>query len=275
MSTITFFIALALYMLSSGCFLFSIGRDNKRLLRGGLIFSGLGMFFHSLSLVSRGLQEGHIPIDNLFGTLSFLSWSIILLYFISYLKYRGKALASFALPLATLILLLAAFSSRAFRELPPSWQNWWLGFHVMSILLAYAAFGLAFIGSVMYLLQERQLKIKSPGILYRWLPSLEKLEDINHKTITAGFALLTFGIIIGFIWARKEPDSGWRWGEKETWSLITWLVYALLLHPRFNSTLRGRKIAYLCILGFGLVLFTFIGISLLFPGLHSFIGHEW
>ena len=223
MSTITFFIALALYMLSSGCFLFSIGKDNKRLLRGGLVFSGLGMFFHSLSLIGRGLHEGHIPITNLFGTLSFLSWSIILLYFISYLKYRSRALASFALPLVTLILLLAAFSSRAFRELPHSWQIWWLGFHVMSILLAYAAFGLAFIGAVMYLLQERQLKIKSPGILYRWLPSLEKLEDINHKTITAGFTLLTFGIIIGFIWARKDPDSGWKWGEKETWSLITWL----------------------------------------------------
>ena len=127
--------------------------------------------------------------------------------------------------------------------------------------------------AVMYLLQERQLKIKSPGLLYRWLPSLEKLEEINHKAITIGFAFLTFGIIIGFFWARSVPVLDWSWGKKETWSIITWLVYAILLHIRLTSTLRGRKVAYLCILGFGFMLFTFIGISFLFPGLHSFIGN--
>ncbi|NOX96781.1 MAG: c-type cytochrome biogenesis protein CcsB [Nitrospirae bacterium] len=272
MSNITFFIALALYMLSSGCFIFSIGKDSKWLLRAGLISSLLGIGFHSFSLVVIGIQGGHIPITNLFEALSFLSWSLVLLFLISYLKYRSKALAGFALPLATIILLPAAFSSRAFQELPPFWQNWWLGLHGMSILLAYGAFGLAFISAIMYLLQERQLKIKSPGLLYRWLPSLERLEEINHKAITIGFAFLTFGIIIGLVWARKAQSTGWSWGGKETWTVITWLVYALLLHRRITSNLRGRKIAYLCILGFGLVLFTFIGVSLLFPGLHSFVG---
>ena len=102
------------------------------------------------------------------------------------------------------------------------------------------------------------------------LPSLQTLDDLNYLCLSLGFPFLTLGIITGSIWAEYAWGSYWNWDPKETWSLVTWLIYAALLHGRLTIGWRGRRAAYFSIIGFAVVLFTFLGVNLLLPGLHSY-----
>jgi cytochrome c-type biogenesis protein CcsB len=122
----------------------------------------------------------------------------------------------------------------------------------------------------MYLLMEKELKHKKMGAIFKRLPSLNVLDDINYRCLTIGFPLLTLGIITGSIWAEYAWGSYWSWDPKEVWSLITWLLYAALLHGRMTVGWRGRKAAILAIVGFCAILFTFLGVNLLLPGLHTY-----
>ena len=127
------------------------------------------------------------------------------------------------------------------------------------------------VSGVMYLVQERCLKSKKVGTRYYYrLPSLEVLDDVNYKSITVGFLFLTFGIIAGAIWLKGSKGVYLNSDPKVVWSLITWVLYSILLHVRYRSRMRGRKVAILSIIGFGLVIFTFLGVNFLLPGLHSF-----
>ena len=122
----------------------------------------------------------------------------------------------------------------------------------------------------MYLLQERELKKKRFGLFYTRLPSLEALDNLNNHCLAVGFPLLTLGIITGSIWAKQAWGTYWQWDPKETWSLITWFIYAALVHARLTVGWRGRKAAWLSIVGFLAVLFTFLGVNLILGGLHSY-----
>ena len=108
------------------------------------------------------------------------------------------------------------------------------------------------------------------GFLFKRLPPLNKLDEMNYRILTIGFPFLTLGIITGAVWANYAWGSYWSWDPKETWSLITWLVYAGILHGRLTVGWRGRRAAVFCIIGFGCVLFTFLGVNLLLPGLHTY-----
>ena len=126
----------------------------------------------------------------------------------------------------------------------------------------------------MYLVQEHQLKSKRIGAITQRLPSLKVLDDLNYQSLTYGFPLLTLGIITGAIWAEYAWGRYWNWDPKETWSLITWLFYAALLHQRLTVGWRGRKAAIMAIIGFLAVLFTFLGVNLLLSGLHTYINWQ-
>jgi cytochrome c-type biogenesis protein CcsB len=141
---------------------------------------------------------------------------------------------------------------------------------VIFAFLGNAIFTLTFCCSVMYLIQEHQLKSKKMGAITQRLPSLKVLDDLSYQSLTFGFPLLTLGIITGAIWADYAWGRYWNWDPKETWSLITWLLYAALLHQRLTVGWRGRKAAIMAIIGFMAVLFTFLGVNLLLPGLHAY-----
>lgn len=146
----------------------------------------------------------------------------------------------------------------------------WFGIHVGFAFLSYAAFALALLAGIGYLIHEALLKRKSLREFSLILPSLDTLDRINYRLISFGFLLLSLAIISGSIWARDAWGSWWNWDPKETWAFITWLVYAALLHLRLTSTFRGRKIAIISILSFGLVIFTYLGVNYFFKGLHIF-----
>ena len=119
----------------------------------------------------------------------------------------------------------------------------------------------------MYLIRKRERAEKSP--LISRLPSLRVLDELNYQLIMFGFLFLSAGIITGAVWANSAWGRYWGWDPKETWSLITWFIYATLLHAKLMRGWHGRRIAFLSILGFFAVLFTYFGVNLL-PGLHSY-----
>ncbi len=144
--------------------------------------------------------------------------------------------------------------------------------HLLCSLLSYVTFLIAFVTGVHFLVQERQLKRKTMGVLFHRLPALEVLDRINFLAIGIGFALLSVGMLCGLIWARVLLGHWWLGDPKEYLTVFLWLSYLVLWLVRLRSTLRGRRVALLSILGFSLVLFTFVGASWLAPSMHPYLN---
>ena len=219
---------------------------------------------------SYRLGFGHAPLSNLYESLIFFAWTIVLLYLIIERRYKFRIIGAFATPLAFLALAYASLSpniSDRIQPLLPALKSNWLIAHVIACFIGYAAFAIAFGISIMYLFKKRDSGGTS-GLLERF-PAPNVLEELNHQLVMLGFLFLSVGIITGAVWANSAWGRYWGWDPKETWSLITWFVYATLLHARMMRGWRGRKIAYLSIFGFAAVLFTYFGVNYL-PGLHSY-----
>jgi cytochrome c-type biogenesis protein CcsB len=228
-----------------------------------------GFVIHSIGIIVRYFEAGYIPLLNLHEGLSFLAWGIAGIFFIFYYKYKVGVLGAFVSPLSFILILSAfAFSSEIIK-LAPALQSFWRPIHVTFSFLGDAMFAVAALVGVMYLLQERQLKTKKMNVLYYILPSLDVSDRINYKCLTFGFPMLTIGIITGAIWVDSAWGTYWSWDPKETWSLITWFIYAAMLHGRLTTGWRGRKVAILSIIGFLAILFTFLGVNLILGGTHA------
>ena len=143
--------------------------------------------------------------------------------------------------------------------------------HMICSLLSYGAFLVAFLSGFLFLIQERQLKRKTMGLLFHRLPSLEMLDRLNFMAIGIGFALLSIGVACGLLEARVRFGHWWLGDSKESLTLLLWLSYLLLWVVRLRATLRGRRVALLSILGFSFVLFTFIGASWVMPSWHPYV----
>jgi cytochrome c-type biogenesis protein CcsB len=168
---------------------------------------------------------------------------------------------------------LAGLTDPNIKPLIPALQSNWLIAHVMTCFVGYAAFAVAAGMGVMYLVKSMNVekgKEKNKDSLLATLPSLNLIDDVTHKTIVFGFLWLSAGIITGAIWANSAWGTYWSWDPKETWSLITWFVYAAALHARFTRGWGGKRIAWLAIIGFVAVVFTYYGVNYLLSGLHSY-----
>ena len=170
-------------------------------------------------------------------------------------------------PVTFLVIGYAAMQSREVRELMPSLRSNWLGFHVSTAIIAYGAFGVCFVLSIIFLLRDR---MKESGFLAQHIPDKEKLDLISYRSASLGLLFLTFTIITGAIWAERAWGSYWSWDPKETWSLVTWLIYAAYLHLRLRRGWQGRAAAIFAVVGFVCVIFTYIGVNTLLPGVHSY-----
>jgi cytochrome c-type biogenesis protein CcsB len=234
------------------------------------MFLVIGVVLHAVGFVARYIAAGYTPITNLFESLSFFAMAIVAVFLVTELRYNLRILGSFIAPLGFVFSIFSAFQSGEVARLAPALNSYWLPIHVMLLFIGDAVFAVAFGAGIMYLLQEKEVKRKRMGAIFKRLPSLDVLDEINYKCLTVGFPLLTLGIITGSIWAEYAWGSYWSWDPKETWSLITWFLYAALLHGRLTVGWRGRKAAILAIIGFCAVLFTFLGVNLLLPGLHTY-----
>jgi cytochrome c-type biogenesis protein CcsB len=205
------------------------------------------------------------PLSNFYESLVFFSWCLAALALIFLSRYAEGFLGVVGGLLASLVLAYASLGvDSQIRPLMPALKSNWLLIHVITAFLGYAAFGLAFGAAVLYLAQGS--KKKSQG------PALPLLDRMIYRTAVIGFIFLTIGILTGAVWAETAWGRYWSWDPKETASLITWFIYAALLHARLVQGWQGRPIAWLAVAGFGAVLFTYIGVSFLLPGLHSYLN---
>ena len=242
-------------------------RDLLQRIGHGLMMVGFGV--HSLSLGYAVLQYGALPARNLHETLSIAGWSVVGVYLLFQYRLHLKILGIYAAPLATLIMAVSASRSGLAAPAKPLLASVWLSLHIITIFVGEAALALACGIGLLYLLQERAIKTKQPGFFFKRLPSLELLDNAGYACIIAGFGLHTLGLITGFVYARAVWGSFWSWDPKEVWSGITWLLYAVLMHQRLTVGWRGRRAAAMAIIGFAIVVFTFVGVNFLLQGHHS------
>ncbi|RLC28349.1 MAG: c-type cytochrome biogenesis protein CcsB [Deltaproteobacteria bacterium] len=245
------------------------GRVATWLSAGGLLIHSAGITLRWVT--SHRLGIGHAPFSNLYESLIFFGWAIMLLYLIMEWRTRNRSLGAFVTPLAFLAMAYASYApdiNDRIQPLIPALKSNWLIAHVITCFFGYAAFGLSFGLSIMYLL-KRLDRGEGKNIFLRLIPGKGILDELNYQMVVIGFLMLTLGIITGAVWAHSAWGSYWSWDPKETWSLITWFIYASVLHSRLVRGWQGKKIAILCFIGFSCVLFTYFGVNYL-PGLHSY-----
>ena len=265
-----FYASMALYLLSAiGYIMYFARPERKRIADASLWAASLGLVLHVIYFALRWAESGRIPVTSFFEAINALGMGIILVFLVMELRYRVPALGTFLLPLVLVLMLPAAFLSGGITGLNPILKSTWLGVHTSLAVLGDAAFAFAFIVSVMYLIQERQLKHRHLGAIFHRLPPLDVMDMIGYRALSIGWPLFTLGMVTGSIWAESAWGSYWSWDPKETWSLIVWALYLVLLHLRTIGW-RGRKMAWLSIVGFLFVLISFFVVSRAGTGRHSF-----
>jgi len=230
----------------------------------------IGFVIHLIYFIFRWFKAGYFPVTTLFESLSFFALVIVFFQFLIDFKYKVKGISIFSIFFATLLMLISLLFPFKIVEIPPILDSFWLPLHVFFAFLGNGIFAISCGISIMYLIQLKSIKSKKLSRSFFEMPSLETLDSLNYKCLTIGFPLLTIGIITGSIWASSAWGSYWSWDPKEVWSLITWLLYAALLHGRLNIGWRGKKAAIMSIIGFLVIVFTFLGVNILLPGLHSY-----
>ncbi|HEU4843740.1 MAG TPA: c-type cytochrome biogenesis protein CcsB [Burkholderiaceae bacterium] len=215
-----------------------------------------------------GTDVGHIPVSNLYEV--FILFSLITAMFYLYFeqRYATRQLGAFVLlvisaAIGFLLWYTVTRDASDIQPLVPALQSWWMKIHVPANFIGYGNFALAAMVSAAYLL-------KSSGHLVDRLPSLEVLDDVMYKAISAGFAFFTIATILGALWAAEAWGGYWSWDPKETWALIVWLNYAAWLHMRLMTGLRGRVAAWWALTGLIVTTFAFLGVNMFLSGLHSY-----
>ncbi len=232
------------------------------------VLGGLGG--HTLGLLLRwkesyALGIGHAPLSNFYESLIFFAWAVVMLYVIVEWRIKNRSLGVFVLPVAFLLMAFASLApniSDRIQPLVPALQSNWLTSHVVTCFMGYAAFTVAFAIGIMFFLRNISL--------FSFIPEADVLDELIYQHAVLGFVFLTLGIMTGSVWAHYAWGSYWSWDPKETWSLITWLIYAVMLHARYVRGWKGKRMAVLAIIGFAAVLFTYLGVNYL-PGLHSYL----
>ncbi len=278
LSSQTFFnVSMYIYLVCSlGYLIFATSR-SKILGTMSTFILTVGLLIHSGGLVFRWVEThqtgyGYVPLSNMYESLVFFSWTTVLVYLILEFKYGQKIIGVFVTPFAFLAIALTSLIPGVDSKiipLVPALQSNWLAIHVITCFLGYASFAVSFGISILYLIQDKKGTQEEGST--KWLPATSILDEINYRSIVIGFPMLTLGIITGAAWANYAWGSYWSWDPKETWSLITWFVYAAFLHARFTRDWRGKKAAILSVVGFSAVLFTYFGVNYLISGLHSYL----
>jgi cytochrome c-type biogenesis protein CcsB len=276
--TIAYFVSMVLF------FAYLAARNNSVALVATLSAFG-GFILHTAALGMRWYEsyqilgaDGRAPLTNLYESVVFFTWSIVLIYLLVDLKYKQPSVGAFVMPFALFGQIGAQmWLNDGIDPLVPALQSNWLTYHVITCFLGYAAFALACGVSIMYLIKIGKEEkhegdvSQMPGLL-GFLPPTRVLDDINYRAIMIGFPLLTLGIITGAAWANYAWGTYWSWDPKETWSLIVWFIYAAFIHARFTRGWVGRRAAWLSIIGFAATLFCYLGVNLVLSGLHSYGG---
>ena len=259
------------YVLSSTGYIVYLFFQKDRLQKTGYYLLAAGFLCHSATIGYEFFKTGLLPVQNLHQTLSMAGWAVAAVFLIFRYRFNLKVLGIYAAPLTTFIVIVAARlpAEGTVAQAQTIFKSFWLISHVIVILIGDASFALACGVGLLYIIQEHAIKAKHHGFFFKRLPSLELLDATGYACIVVGFSMLTIGLITGFVYAKSVWGSFWSWDPKEVWSVIAWLLYAALLHGRLTLGWRGRKAAIMSVIGFGILLFTFLGVNLFLKGHHG------
>lgn len=264
---IFFTVTVITYLLSMiSYFIFFLTKKDKTGMAASVTVLA-GFALHTASLIIRGIGAGRIPLTNQYEFAVSFAWGIALSFIVVERRYNFRALGAFALPVIFIIMGYAAMQSKDIRPLMPALQSSWLTIHVSTAVISYGSFGVSFALSCMYMM-KRSLK---GDFFDRQMPTLEKLDFLTYRVISFGYLFLTLVIITGAIWAERAWGRYWAWDPKETWSLITWIIYSVYLHVRLVRGWKGKSAAMFAIAGFLCVIFTYVGVNTLIPSVHSYV----
>ena len=288
--------AMTIYWVSLSFF-----KGSNNLVQIGRISSITANVLLFLILASRWVVAGYFPLSNLYESLLFLTWTLLTIYLYIENKTKSKLMGAVLIPVALLItgfanLTLSPDMQKA-SPLVPALQSNWLMMHVSMMMLSYATLIMGSLLCILFLViskyQDVDLQIvdESSLPLYNvmldyyeaklFAPSdeiselgklklLQSLDNWSYRIIGLGFPFLTIGIIAGGVWANEAWGSYWSWDPKETWALITWIVFATYLHSRITKGWEGKKTAILGGLGFFVIWICYLGVNFLGKGLHSY-----
>jgi cytochrome c-type biogenesis protein CcsB len=260
--------SILLYLLSAAGYLAYFLLQRGYLQRAGFIALIGGFVFHTASLGLDYFQQGYLPATNMRQTLSLAGWAVAGVFILLNYRYNLKILGVYAAPFVALIMVIVSQLPDEPSQTTRLFKSFWLVAHVTVIFVGEAAFALACGVGILYLLQENSIKTKKRRFFFKRLPSLDLLDSTGYACIVVGFTLLTIGLITGLVYAKSVWGRFWSWDPKEVWSGIAWLFYAALLHERLAVGWRGRRSAIMAIVGFGVLLFTFLGVNLFMEGHH-------
>jgi cytochrome c-type biogenesis protein CcsB len=248
-----YFVALILYIIT---FVFA----KKSLEKAAFLVLILAFVTHAVLISGRWITTGQPPLITLYESLMFYGWCLTLIYLVFSKLYKIRFLGGLLSLILTIIFGALSLLDKTSEPLIPALKSNWLFIHVASYFVAYAAATISFILAIIYL---SKLKTGEQNLL-------DSLDQLSFKFIAVSFPFLTIGLTTGSVWANVAWGSWWSWDPKETWSLITWFVYAAYLHLRLFKGIKGKIAAGINILGFFCIIFTFLGVNYLLPGLHSY-----
>lgn len=262
LSTVLYFSGMAGYLL----FLF---KQKDAYQKTAFSLTCAAVVCHFISMIIYTTNARHLPIQNLSQSLSIAAFAVGCMFIFFQVRFDLKILGVFASILLSAIMLTVMILPDAVVEKKMVLKGFWFYSHIILVFAGDAALALACGAGILYLLQEKGIKTKTPGFFFKRLPSLDFLDSVGYTCMTTGFALLTIGLVTGFIYANAIWGRFWSWDPKEVFSVGTWLTYAILLHLRFRSGWRGRKSAIMTIVGFLVIVFTFLGVNMLLGGHHQ------
>jgi len=231
----------------------------------GLI--GAGGLFHTIAIAIRWHASGHVPFANMYEYANIMAWMAVVSFLFVVWRYNRPILGLYVSPLVVILIVSASLlPNDVTRQLVPALQSYWLPIHVVLAALGEGAFLVATAVSVMYLIlaRRREQGAGEGGV------SLDTLDEINYKALSIGYPLFTVGALFaGAIWAYEAWGSFWSWDPKEVGALVIWLFYTLFLHARYNRGWRGKKAAWMSVVGFIMILLSFFG-NIFLGGQHAY-----
>ncbi|MGV8850133.1 MAG: c-type cytochrome biogenesis protein CcsB [Propionibacteriaceae bacterium] len=224
-------------------------------------------------IVARGIAAQRPPWGNMYEFVTVAALVVVVLYLVGIWKWGVRWLG---LPVALVAAVLNGLAATVFyvavAPLVPALHSVWFVIHILAAIVSGAAFSIGGVAAILYLVVSRAERRESVKGYLAMLPKAEAIDRIGYRLLAFAFPLWTFTIAAGAIWAEYAWGRYWGWDPKETWSLVTWVVYAGYLHARATAGWRGPRAAALAILGFALFWWNFIGVNLVFAGLHSYAG---
>jgi cytochrome c-type biogenesis protein CcsB len=270
--------------------------------RSAAVLTVVGFTAQLISLITRGLAAGRAPWGNMYEFASMITAAAVGAWLIVLIRTRARSIGFFVmLPVAILVFIAGTVLYVPATQLVPALQSYWLVIHVLAVSLSSGVLMLSGAASVVYLLRarlERRLNtmayVPSAGdntdparpvmiadiradtsggrSLLAGLPSLDTLDRIAYRTAIVAFPVFTFAVMAGAMWAEAAWGRYWGWDPKETTAFITWVVYAGYLHARATAGWRGRRAAWISVIGFACILFNLFFVNMVVSGLHSYAG---